>query len=180
MSPRRLRLLVTCALPCAVLFLGTLVVAVASTVWRPRPALLEHAGRLYECGLGPGFVWVVAMHPWPTGTLQPGVRVNFYASGYQPVWRFPGTRADRSPGIALAADDSFQTTGQLLYIGLAWPIPACLFAVPTALLIVPFWRLRRLRLRRAAGLCPACAYDLRGNVSGVCPECGTAVSTPGP
>jgi hypothetical protein len=27
------------------------------------------------------------------------------------------------------------------------------------------------RLRR--GLCPSCGYDLRGNVSGVCPDCGS-------
>jgi len=26
--------------------------------------------------------------------------------------------------------------------------------------------------RRAAGLCEQCAYDLTGNASGVCPECG--------
>lgn len=33
-----------------------------------------------------------------------------------------------------------------------------------------------LRDRRPpAGHCPVCAYDLRGNVSGRCPECGTAV-----
>ena len=34
--------------------------------------------------------------------------------------------------------------------------------------------LRRLRLvlRRNRGLCPACAYDLRGNVVDGCPECG--------
>ena len=30
-----------------------------------------------------------------------------------------------------------------------------------------------LRGRRAKGLCVACGYDLTGNVSGVCPECGT-------
>jgi hypothetical protein len=28
------------------------------------------------------------------------------------------------------------------------------------------------RERRAKGLCVRCGYDLRGNVSGVCPECG--------
>jgi hypothetical protein len=32
---------------------------------------------------------------------------------------------------------------------------------------------RRRHFRRMAGLCPDCAYDLTGNVSGVCPECGT-------
>lgn len=29
-----------------------------------------------------------------------------------------------------------------------------------------------------AGHCPACAYDLRGNLSGRCPECGTNVGPP--
>jgi hypothetical protein len=30
----------------------------------------------------------------------------------------------------------------------------------------------RRRRRRAMGQCVACGYDLRGNVSGLCPECG--------
>jgi uncharacterized paraquat-inducible protein A len=34
--------------------------------------------------------------------------------------------------------------------------------------------LRRRDVLKSRGLCPACAYDLTGNVSGVCPECGTA------
>ena len=34
-------------------------------------------------------------------------------------------------------------------------------------------RERRAR-RQAEGLCVACGYDLAGNVSGVCPECGSA------
>jgi len=29
--------------------------------------------------------------------------------------------------------------------------------------------------RRKSGKCVSCGYDLTGNVSGVCPECGTAV-----
>ena len=32
--------------------------------------------------------------------------------------------------------------------------------------------------RRARGLCPRCGYDLTGNVSGVCPECGAAGGAP--
>ena len=35
--------------------------------------------------------------------------------------------------------------------------------------------LRRYR-RRRNGLCLKCGYDLTGNVSGVCPECGTEVN----
>jgi hypothetical protein len=38
---------------------------------------------------------------------------------------------------------------------------------------------RRQRLRRAAGLCLVCSFDLTGNVSGVCPECGTAIVAKG-
>ena len=33
---------------------------------------------------------------------------------------------------------------------------------------------RAARIRR--GLCLTCSYDLRGNVSGVCPECGIPVA----
>jgi len=39
------------------------------------------------------------------------------------------------------------------------------------------WLRRRGRLRE--GHCPACHYDLTGNVSGVCPECGAAVAGKG-
>ena len=37
----------------------------------------------------------------------------------------------------------------------------------------------RRAIRRVRGLCPECAYDLTGNESGVCPECGTATAAPG-
>jgi len=39
----------------------------------------------------------------------------------------------------------------------------------------PAW-VSRQRVRM--GLCGKCSYDLTGNTSGRCPECGTAVSSP--
>lgn len=42
-------------------------------------------------------------------------------------------------------------------------------ATPTYLLLRPRYTLWR---RRRRGLCLGCGYDLTGNVSGVCPECG--------
>ena len=45
-------------------------------------------------------------------------------------------------------------------------IPALLAGVPTFI----FWRRSR---RIPPGHCRACRYDLTGNTSGVCPECGT-------
>ncbi len=33
----------------------------------------------------------------------------------------------------------------------------------------------RRRMRHRRGLCAKCGYNLTGNVSGVCPECGTPI-----
>jgi len=41
--------------------------------------------------------------------------------------------------------------------------------------VVELARAARTRLRTRRGLCAVCAYDLRGNTSGVCPECGCKI-----
>jgi hypothetical protein len=47
-------------------------------------------------------------------------------------------------------------------------IPFLIIAVPTAVII------RRMRRWKPEGkLCKSCGYDLTGNVSGICSECGT-------
>jgi hypothetical protein len=64
---------------------------------------------------------------------------------------------------------------------------AKVWLIPTWLLALAFGLLPGIRLARAAnryrlaqqswrkGKCLTCGYDLTGNVSGTCPECGTAV-----
>ena len=52
-------------------------------------------------------------------------------------------------------------------------MPFVLVAIPTAFL---WWRDRRLP---PPGHCQRCGYDLTGNVSGRCPECGTAFEREG-
>lgn len=47
--------------------------------------------------------------------------------------------------------------------------PFLAVAIPTAILAWPD------RWRRIPGLCTECRYDLRGNVSGICPECGISI-----
>lgn len=52
-----------------------------------------------------------------------------------------------------------------------WLLASCAAVLPTVRV------LRRRRPTRARlGLCPRCRYNLTGNVSGVCPECGTPVA----
>ena len=60
------------------------------------------------------------------------------------------------------------------YESLIWPF-AVFTAVPGAFVLRLLHRriVRRGRWRR--GLCLACGYDLRGNVSGHCPECGRRI-----
>ena len=49
-------------------------------------------------------------------------------------------------------------------------IPLCLVAGPTAVLL---WRGRR---RTPSPCCPFCDYNLTGNTTGTCPECGNPVT----
>jgi hypothetical protein len=60
-------------------------------------------------------------------------------------------------------------------VGLPFWFLCLITAVPASRLCVHAWR-RRRKARR--GLCARCGYDLTGNVSGVCPECGTAAARP--
>jgi hypothetical protein len=53
--------------------------------------------------------------------------------------------------------------------GLAVPAWICLLAMGLPATVL-WWRDRRAR----PGYCPSCGYDLTGNVSGRCPECGVS------
>jgi hypothetical protein len=50
-----------------------------------------------------------------------------------------------------------------------WSLAGATVALPAGRAAARLWR----RSRRRPGGCAACGYDLTGNVSGVCPECGT-------
>jgi len=41
-----------------------------------------------------------------------------------------------------------------------------------------YYRYRRRRSSRLHGHCVKCGYDLAGNLSGRCPECGTPTDSP--
>lgn len=56
-----------------------------------------------------------------------------------------------------------------------YAICALSLVVLVFLCVVLIRRLTRGSRRRALGLCPRCAYNLTGNSSGRCPECGRAL-----
>ena len=62
-----------------------------------------------------------------------------------------------------------------------WPLTLVTLAVGLSFAGVIFARAAKRELpayRRKLGMCAACGYDLTGNVSGVCPECGNASVRP--
>lgn len=83
------------------------------------------------------------------------------------------------PGFSLRSHDSFRWYPKLILdsrdlavISIPLWILLALFTTPPALVL---WRARLRRLRIEAGRCPRCGYDLAGNVTGVCPECGERI-----
>jgi hypothetical protein len=76
----------------------------------------------------------------------------------------------------LAAQRILSNVGYESYWAVTFPM--WLLMVPAMLLIPATWILSMLRgaMRTRAGRCRSCGYDLTGNTSGVCPECGAKVT----
>ena len=65
-------------------------------------------------------------------------------------------------------------TGRDFVISIWLWLPPILFAIYPAIFFVRRVR-RRRRMQQLNVYCDACGYNLSGNVSGVCPECGVAI-----
>lgn len=146
----------------------------------PRPTLkLESVGRGLRATVqrevdDAGIVYfeyrVWAGFPWATATWS-GER----------FWSGDSMWGDRVDAAVLKLPGKWPD----LQLGGWWQIPRRLPVMPTwglttntlvyalgwwGAVVVSGWaRTRRLRRR---GLCPSCAYDLRGELTGGCPECG--------
>jgi uncharacterized paraquat-inducible protein A len=48
--------------------------------------------------------------------------------------------------------------------------------IVAALMVISLRSLRKHRARTTSDSCPTCSYNLTGNTSGVCPECGTKIA----
>ncbi|UCC30566.1 MAG: hypothetical protein JSU86_20500 [Phycisphaerales bacterium] len=65
--------------------------------------------------------------------------------------------------------------GRLILRFPAWVPPMALGAYPVIAFVRRAVRRRRCRQK---GLCVRCGYNLTGNVSGICPECGAKLEKP--
>jgi len=90
---------------------------------------------------------------------------------------FSTVRARGRPGSLPAAGRRIQLVARVdrqhVVSAPLWAVAVVAFAPPTLWLISTWHRRRRQRLRALHGRCPACGYDLRGNDSAACPECGS-------
>lgn len=89
---------------------------------------------------------------------------------YTPVWgNFLGVRYWHNHNDE---NNQFVTYDRLI-------IPHVHFLISSILILMGWcivrYRLRKLQGRASRGLCPTCTYNLTGNTSGICPECGTAI-----
>jgi len=63
-----------------------------------------------------------------------------------------------------------------LFANKIFDVPHWFFALIFAILPAVWFFLWFWRRRPMVGKCPACGYDLTGNESGVCPECGAGLA----
>ncbi|MCC6360160.1 MAG: hypothetical protein IT450_15555 [Phycisphaerales bacterium] len=87
-------------------------------------------------------------------------------------WVFESSNGTAEPGFGLSR--KIHLNDEVVIMPL-WVIAGVLMAWPALALFVA-WLKRRMR---RAGLCRSCGYDLTGNVSGACPECGRSIDSEG-
>ncbi len=156
----RKRLLPGFAAISALLLLLSVVMWGASYIPRPRrPSLtLTARGYIYHFGMTEGNAHFAVQ---PLSTAQPGSR----------AWQNATVLVNDFPGGMFVHGRA--GGGPFWRLMVTWWLLCLLFLVFPLIWVVTL----RVSRRRMAGLpCPQCSYDLTGNTSGVCPECGTPVS----
>jgi hypothetical protein len=188
-----------------ILFVPAAVLATRSHWIEDQFAFSFQRGRVVGIGSEDETLTVRLVHPWPDGLPRPStfrserrgatvadlgmnsgewkggptvsdwkalglkVRVARGSLSYVPQPVSYGTRGAIQRTVSVVV-----TRAEFSYLNMA----VMFGALPLAMGCL--WVRRRYsaglrRWRRSRGLCPICEYDLTGNVSGICPECGTRI-----
>ncbi len=144
-------------------------------VWYNDKLLIGGGGvgfhRLVQAGRAPGYGEMVRSQ-----FLSPGPEFHFtwgpgYPQSFSPRFKGEPVLGFRTDSFEHRNAQAGRYEREFQLIMPIWPI-FLLAAAPTALWA---WRTavaRRRRRRRDANRCAGCGYDLTGNTSGRCPECG--------
>lgn len=128
---------------------GSLEIALLLADWTAEPPQQFHAPQYQRDLPRPPFNWILLMGGSTGDTLAD--------------WQHAGFAWHQRRNARLG-------TLHAIAVVPFWAIAAATAALPLA------WTTARLRSRARRhpyGLCRNCGYDLTGNVSGICPECGT-------
>lgn len=159
----RIRLIVKWAgLVCSLLLL---VAWTVSYFFPVSPGWLKYESTLFV-GLGHGYFECY----YPAGVLV-GYSGHFFGRvrGFRSAWLPDIRRTVLKDSRGRLVNGTFVfPTRVVWYVGIPLWLPLLGAAIPTAIL----WRRDR---RPAPGYCQGCGYDLTGNVTGACPECGEVV-----
>jgi len=99
--------------------------------------------------------------------------IRAVASGARPTlyeWSLAGVTVQCWPGYRVRG----QEYAGYLSVHVSFWVPTVVLGLLWVGMLSLHQRLNRLR-RRTMGLCGGCGYNLTGNESGVCPECGTTI-----
>jgi hypothetical protein len=112
--------------------------------------------------------FVVVMSRIRPGNSSTRVHWGAFSTPEQPIENWWRDILTSEPWHGFAIDRSYENTWLL--------IPQWSVLTVVAMPFAAWFLLRLCRRGRPLGRCSACGYNLTGNISGVCPECGTPVS----
>jgi hypothetical protein len=136
-----------------------------------------HVGRqsVERVGTGPGAgVRFDLTEPGSVGYDAPDSVGSFANGWYAPgagLWSAGSTNVTIPPAVYLLRWNRMRVP--------YWLLVLLTVAAPATRGAVYSWQYSRAARRRRDRLCTRCGYDLTGNVSGVCPECGAVAKAPG-
>ncbi len=145
--------------------LGTAALAIVCSVWRYADIGISLAGSdFFLIAHGGGIVELGFHHAPGSSTKMGPIGLQFHQR-FESVAEFVETW---KTSLTLPSGSRF-----IRYYWLE--IPLWLPLLLSALTV--FWARRGARPRNTTAACRTCGYDLTGNLSGRCPECGTPVAT---